>query len=66
MLLTLKLALRRALYLLRQRFDRKGYVVAPTPPSFKRAVIRKYNQRRERGNVALALGKRRGRFHATS
>jgi hypothetical protein len=28
-------------------------------------VMRRHNQRRERGNVALHLDKRRGRFHAT-
>lgn len=66
MLLTLKLALRRALYLLRTRLDRKGFVVAPTSPSFKRAMLRTYRQRRSRGNVLLHLGKRRGRYHNVS
>lgn len=60
------LLLRRVLYLLRTKLDRRGCVVAPTSPSFRRAVLRKYNQRRERGNVARYLGKRRGRFNATA
>jgi GT2 family glycosyltransferase len=61
--LTLKLYLRHILWLIRSRFTR--YTVAPTSPSFRRSILRKHNQRRERGNVALYLGKRGGIFHAT-
>jgi hypothetical protein len=65
-LLTLVLAARRAVYLTRNRFFPAPYVVGPTCRSFKRAVLRTHNQRRERGNVQRYLGKRRGRFHATA
>jgi hypothetical protein len=63
---TIILAFRRAAYLLRNRFFPAPYVVGPTCRSFKRAVLRSHNQRRERGNVQRYLGKRRGRFHATA
>jgi hypothetical protein len=66
MLLTLKLTLRRAWYLLRTKLGRKSYVVYSTPKDFRRLLLRKHNQRRERGNVALYLGKRRGRYNATA
>jgi hypothetical protein len=62
-MLTITLWFRRILWLICSRFTR--YTVAPTSPTFKRSVMRRHNQRRERGNVALYLDKRRGRFHAT-
>jgi hypothetical protein len=63
---TLMLYLRRAAYLVRTRLFPAPYVVGTTSPSFRRAVLRRHNQRRERGNVQRYLGKRRGRYHATA
>jgi hypothetical protein len=60
------LLFRRAVYLARTRFFPAPYVVRETPRCFRRAVLRSYNQRRERGNVLRVLGKRRGVCHATS
>jgi hypothetical protein len=65
-LLSLVLMVRRGLWLGRNRFFPAPYVVGPTCRSFKRAVLRSHNQRRERGNVQRHLGKRRGRYHATA
>jgi hypothetical protein len=63
-MLGLKLALRRGLYLLRSLFPRT-YTVGASPAGWRRSVLRRHNQRRERGNVALYTGRRRGRYNAT-
>jgi hypothetical protein len=64
MLLTLKLALRRLVWLVKSRFTK--YAPADSPKGLRRTMLRRHNQRRERGNVALYLGKRRGRYNATA
>jgi hypothetical protein len=65
MLLNITLFFRRMRWLLSNRFGFVKYTVGATPAGFKRSLMRTHNQRRERGNVALRLGQRRGRYNAT-
>jgi hypothetical protein len=62
-MLTLTLMFRHLRFRFLSLFAR--HTIGPTSPSFRRSILRKHNQRRERGNVALYLGKRGGIFHAT-
>ena len=69
MLFALKLRYARLRFVLSTiwaRLTGRQYIVYSTPSDFKRLLMRKHNQRRERGNVALYCGRRRGRYNATS
>lgn len=68
MLLSIQLRYARLRYLVQCMFARlmgKRYVVLATPNDFKWHLMRKHNQRRERGNVQRYTGRRSGRYNAT-
>jgi hypothetical protein len=67
-LFSLKLRYARLRYLVSVIFARlmgRQYIVYSTPSDFKWLLMRKHNQRRERGNVARFLRQRRGSYNAT-
>lgn len=69
MLFALKLRYARLRYLMQcmwATITRKPYIVLATPNDFKWHLMRKHNQRRERGNVQRYLGRRSGSYNATS
>jgi hypothetical protein len=69
MLLNMQLRIARLGYLLSVLWARlmgRSYIVYSTPSEFRRLLLRKHNQRRERGNVQRYLGRRSGRYNATS
>lgn len=69
MFLSLDLRYARIRYLLDNLWARltgRAYIVYSTPSDFRRLLLRKGNQRRERGNVARYLGRRSGRYNVTS
>lgn len=64
--LTLRYArLRYLVSLIWARLMGRQYIVYSTPSDFKRLLMLKHNQRRERGNVQLYCGRRRGAYNAT-
>ena len=68
MLFSLKLRIARLRFLLDNFIafiTRRPYIVYSTPADFKRLLMRKHNQRRERGNVARFLRQRRGVYNPT-
>ena len=68
MLLSLQLRYARLRWLaqcLWARLMRRQYVVLATPNDFKWHLMRKHNQRRERGNVQRYLRRRSGSYNAT-
>ena len=68
MLLSIQLRIARLRYLLDTLWARitgRQYIVYSTPSDFRRLLMLKHNQRRERGNVQLYCGRRSGRYNAT-
>jgi hypothetical protein len=68
MLFALKLRYARLRYLVLNMWAAlmgRSYVVYSTPNDFKWWLMRKHNQRRERGNVQRYLGRRSGAYNAT-
>jgi hypothetical protein len=69
MLFSLKLRYARLRFLLSTFYawlTNKPYIVYSTPSDFRRLLMLKHNQRRERGNVQLFCGRRSGRYNATN